>query len=126
MKRLLLDQGVPRDAAVILRSLGWEVIHVGEVGMAAAEDSDIIAHARAENRACVTLDADFHASLALSGASGPSVVRVRREGVGGKEMATILLELWRRHEELIDRGALATVTGQSMRIRPLPIRVRAR
>ena len=61
MKRLLLDQGVPRDAALILRSLGWDVIHVGEIGLAAAEDSQIIARAVEEGRACVTLDSDFHA-----------------------------------------------------------------
>jgi hypothetical protein len=36
MKRLLLDHGVARDAALILRSHGWNVIHVAELGMAAA------------------------------------------------------------------------------------------
>ena len=63
MKRLLLDQGVPRDAGVILRLAGWDVVHVGEVGLAAAEDGDILEWARAESRVCVTLDGDFHASL---------------------------------------------------------------
>ena len=76
MKRLLLDQGVPRDAAFILRSLGWDVIHVGEIGLAAAEDRQIIARAVEEGRVCVTLDLDFHALLALSGAERPSVIRV--------------------------------------------------
>ena len=28
--RLVLDQGVPRDAARLLRDLGYECIHVGE------------------------------------------------------------------------------------------------
>jgi predicted nuclease of predicted toxin-antitoxin system len=62
VKRLLLDQGVPRDAAFILRSLGWDVIHVGEIGLAAAEDRQIIARAVEEGRVCVTLDLDFSRS----------------------------------------------------------------
>ena len=31
--RLVLDQGVPRDAASLLRELGHDCTHVGEVGM---------------------------------------------------------------------------------------------
>jgi predicted nuclease of predicted toxin-antitoxin system len=42
--RLLLDQGLPRSAAAILRGKGWDVIHVGEIGMAAAADEEILAY----------------------------------------------------------------------------------
>jgi hypothetical protein len=31
--RLVLDQGVPRDAAAVLRRLGHDCMHVGEIGM---------------------------------------------------------------------------------------------
>ena len=122
MKRLLLDQGVPRDAALILRSLGWDVIHVGEIGLAAAEDSQIIARAVEEGRACVTLDSDFHALLALSGAECPSVIRVRMENVGGERMARLLIALWEHHETQLGNNVMVTVTAQKARFRPLPIR----
>jgi hypothetical protein len=36
--KLLLDQGLPRTAATELATLGWDVVHVGEIGMAAAKD----------------------------------------------------------------------------------------
>jgi predicted nuclease of predicted toxin-antitoxin system len=98
VKRLLLDQGVPRDAALIRRSLGWDVIDVGEIGLAAAADSQIIARAGEEGRVCVTLDSDFHALLAPSGAECPSVIRVRMESVGGEQMARLLIALWEHHE----------------------------
>jgi predicted nuclease of predicted toxin-antitoxin system len=68
VKGLLLDQGLPRSAATLLRGAGHEAIHVGELGMSAATDESILAHARKEEFAIVTLDADFHALLALTGA----------------------------------------------------------
>lgn len=67
--RLVLDQGIPRDTAALLRDDGFDCLHVGEVEMSRAEDRDILWFAIARNAAVVTLDADFHAILAVSGAS---------------------------------------------------------
>lgn len=41
--RLLLDQGVPHDAAALLRSFGYDCTHVGEIGMSKATDQEIVA-----------------------------------------------------------------------------------
>jgi uncharacterized protein (DUF433 family) len=68
--RLILDQGVPRDASSLLRKLGYECTHVGEAGMSRAADQEILAWAAGEKTTAVTLDADFHAILAVSGATG--------------------------------------------------------
>lgn len=74
--KLLLDQGLPRSAAILLGESGLDTIHVADRSLSAAEDSEIIAAAKAENRIVITLDADFHALLALTGASSPSVIRI--------------------------------------------------
>ena len=58
--RLVLDQGIPRDAAIYLLNAAGDVIHVGKLEMSAATDGEI---------------------LAVSAASGPSVIRVRIEGL---------------------------------------------
>ena len=71
MIRLLLDQGLPRSSAKLLSDAGWDVSHVGDLGLSKADDSQILDFARRENRICVTLDADFHALLATSGAASP-------------------------------------------------------
>lgn len=42
MKRVLLDQGVPARAALILREAGWDAIHLRELGMQRAADTGIV------------------------------------------------------------------------------------
>jgi predicted nuclease of predicted toxin-antitoxin system len=88
--RLVLDQGVPRDAAERLRDLGYECEHAGEVGMSKAADCDILARALEKRAIVITLDADFHAILAVSGASGPSVIRLRIQGLRAPEIVTVI------------------------------------
>ena len=121
MIRALLDQGLPRSAAALLREAGWDVVHVGEVGLATATDAQILERARAENRVVVTLDADFHRLLALSGDNTPSVVRIREEGLTARPLANLLIEAVARAEPTLAAGALVTVTSRAVRIRTLPI-----
>lgn len=45
MKRLLLDQGLPQSTGGLLAQAGWDVIHVSDIGMSRAEDSDILQRA---------------------------------------------------------------------------------
>jgi predicted nuclease of predicted toxin-antitoxin system len=121
VKRLLLDQGLPRSSASLLRQCGWDVVHVSEIGMSRADDADILRRARAEGRVCVTLDADFHSLLATKGERGPSAIRIRKEGLDATGLAALLQVIWARTEDAINSGALVTVTERSVRIRRLPI-----
>ncbi len=52
--KLLLDQGTPRSAAALLRDEGHDAVHTAEIGLAEAEDSEILARALQENRIVVT------------------------------------------------------------------------
>ena len=121
MKRLLLDQGLPRSTGALLAQAGWDVTHVSEIGMSRADDIDILERARTDERVCVTLDADFHALLATSGERGPSVVRVRKEGLDAGALAALLQTVWPDIESALADGAMVTVTDRSIRVRRLPI-----
>ena len=121
MKRVLLDQGCPRSTASILNSQGWDVLHAGDVGLSATTDAEILERARIDDRVCVTLDADFHAILALSGAEGPSTVRIRIEGLRAEALAALLLRAWPRIEADLQPGALVTIDLTSIRVRRLPV-----
>jgi len=69
----------------------------------------------------VTLDADFHTILAVSGASGPSVIRLRVQGLGGAELADVVQNVLVRFEADLKRGSLVTVKGHKTTCHRLPI-----
>lgn len=121
MIRLLLDQGLPRSAASLLRERGIDVVHVGEILMSSASDAAILAHARAEHCTVITLDADFHALLALSSAHSPSVIRLRIEGLKGVETANLIQRVLELAGNEIQAGALVAVTARGVRVKRLPI-----
>ncbi len=68
-----------------------------------------------------TLDADFHALLALSQASGPSVIRIRIEGLRGPALPALLETVWQSCDADLLKGALVTVTEPHMRVHQLPV-----
>jgi len=119
--RLLLDQGIPQSAATHLRALGFDAVHVQSLGMSRSADRLILGRALAEQRTVVTLDADFHALLAVGNEAGPSVIRIRREGLRGAELAALLLQIWPTIQAQIEAGAMVTVTEKTVRIRRLPL-----
>lgn len=119
--RLLLDQGLPRSTVRHLTDMGIGAEHVGDLGLATATDASILDAARHRQAALVTLDADFHALLATSGAVGPSVVRIRVEGLKGDRLASLLAEVLAVAGTEIEAGAVVSVTTRRIRVRLLPI-----
>ena len=119
--KLLLDQGLPRSAVGFLRDAGIDTVHVGDIGYSTADDSTIIEKGRAEGRIIVTLAADFHALLALSGAVAPSVIRIRREGLRGIGTARVILTILEHCAADLEQGALVTAQLGRIRVRRLPV-----
>jgi predicted nuclease of predicted toxin-antitoxin system len=119
--KLLLDQGVPRSVATILRAARIDTVHVGEIGYATAEDAAILQRGEDEARVVVTFDADFHMILALSGATTPSVIRIRIAGLRGEAVANLLQTVIDECEEDLEQGAAITVQEGRIRIRRLPL-----
>jgi len=56
MISILLDQGLPRSAASLLRDDGWDVLHTGDIGLSRSTDKQILEYARGEERVIITLD----------------------------------------------------------------------
>jgi predicted nuclease of predicted toxin-antitoxin system len=119
--KLLLDQGLPRSAARLLSAAGIDTIHVGDIGYATAEDVAILQRGRDEGRVIVTLDADFHALLALTGATVPSVIRIRIEGLRADAVVNVVQIVLSQYTPELEHGAVVTVQAGRLRLRSLPL-----
>ena len=117
---ILLDQGLPRSAAIFLSNNGWDVLHTGDIGLSRSSDAQILEYAKSENRVIIILDSDFHTILALKNASAPSVIRIRLEGLKGPELAYLIQTFIPRIEPQLKRGAMVSVTDSGIRIRNIP------
>ncbi len=119
--KLLLDQGLPRSASSLLTQQGFDTIHVSEIGMWAAEDTEIIEKAQEANRVVVTLDADFHSILALNNFSAPSVIRIRIERLQALALTKLIVNVICQCQDDLEHGAAVTVEPNRIRIRRLPL-----
>lgn len=119
--QLLLDQGLPRSAANLLCESGIDAIHVAEIDLSAAEDAEILQQALEDKRVVVTLDADFHALLALTEATSPSVIRIRIQRLRAQALTELLVRVISECEEDLQEGAVVTVEASRIRVRRLPL-----
>lgn len=119
--KFLLDQGLPRSTVGHLQGMGLEAEHVGNSGLATASDETILNEGRDRGAVVVTLDSDFHALLALSNASSPSVIRIRMQGLKGDDAARIIRQVVEATESDLVAGAAITVTDRRLALRRLPL-----
>lgn len=122
MIAVLLDQGPAPRAAGLLAKRGSEAIHVSEIGLAEAEDIQILETARQSGRICVTLDHDFHTHLALASQGQPSVILLRVEGLGAEAQADWNASICSQCESALVEGAAISADANAVRIRRLPLK----
>jgi len=89
--------------------------------MAQADDEEILAISSERAATVVTLDADFHTILAVTGASGPSAVRVRIQGLNALAMVRIVLGVLDAFAPDLVRGSLVTVKANKTTCHKLPV-----
>ena len=118
---LLLDQGLPPLAADLLRQRGIDATHVREGGMSAASDPAILAFAARAGAVIVTYDGDFNSLLAQSGATRPSVVRIRIDGLQAASVATLIERVVRQVGHEFASGVSVSVEVSRVRVHRLPL-----
>ncbi len=89
--------------------------------MHTAKDLAILEHASAIGAVVVTLDADFHELLATHGWMRPSVVRLRVQGLGAEQLASLVQTVVVSCVEGLEAGAAVTAHERQARVRLLPL-----
>jgi predicted nuclease of predicted toxin-antitoxin system len=122
--KFLLDQGLPPLTAELLRKQGLDAVHVSEIGWARAEDTKIIELAQIDNRIIITLDADYHAAVALTSAPSPSVIWMRVVNLRSSEYVEIIMPILNEYKEMLMNGVLVTIrSDRQVKTRLLPITI---
>lgn len=120
--KLLLDANLSPEVARLLKEAGYEAIHVGDIGLLSASDPEILQAAAHGERVLLTADADFGALLALGSLGSPSVLLLRSaDHLRPVEQAELIAANLPRIAEDLEKGAIASLARDRLRVRELPI-----
>jgi predicted nuclease of predicted toxin-antitoxin system len=125
--RFLVDANLSPKVAAGLRDGGHDAVHVYEIDMHSATDEAISLVAAEESRAVISSDSDFAQILALTGRTAPSLVLLRSaDPMTPREQVALLLANLPTVADDLEAGAVASLGGNHLRVRPLPLRAAKR
>jgi predicted nuclease of predicted toxin-antitoxin system len=119
--KILVDMSLSPLWPGVFEQHGFESTHWSKIGDARAKDREILAWAREHGFIVFTNDLDFGHLLALTHASGPSVIQVRTEDVLPSAIGPLVLRALVQYRDLLGSGALVVIDPEDLRARILPI-----
>jgi predicted nuclease of predicted toxin-antitoxin system len=119
--KFLADMGISPTVIDFLQRLGHPATHLHQQDLDRLVDSEILQKARKEGRILLTHDLDFGDLLAASGADLPSVIIFRLRNMRPENVSHHLLKVISAHAEVLESGAIITITEGRARIRGLPL-----
>jgi predicted nuclease of predicted toxin-antitoxin system len=119
--KVLVDMNLSPDWIAVLNRAGWSAVHWSVVGDPRAADRTIMDWALANDHIVFTHDLDFGTMLALTRATGPSVLQIRGQNVLPDHMEKVVIGVLQQHDADLAAGALVVVDEVRRRVRILPI-----
>jgi len=118
---LLIDMNLSPTWVRFLETHEWTARHWSTVGDPRASDRTIMKWAADNDHVVLTHDLDFGALLALTHATGPSVVLVRDRDVLPEAIGVSVVAALKQHRDELVQGAIVVVDGSNSRVRILPL-----
>jgi predicted nuclease of predicted toxin-antitoxin system len=119
--QLVIDMNLSVEWVAELAAHGWSAVHWSTVGDLRADDAAIMAWALTNRHVVFTHDLDFGTMLALTHASGPSVLQVRGQNVLPEDIGPVVIAALRQHDAALAAGALVVVDLKKSRVRVLSL-----
>ncbi len=119
--RILIDMNLSPEWVPFFAANGRDAVHWQAVGAQNAPDEELMAWARANGCLVFTHDLDFGTALALTHASGPSVIQLRGQQVLPEQVGQLILDALAAHEQVLAGGALIVLDLKKSRVRVLPL-----
>ncbi len=120
--KFLIDNALSPSVCEELKRGGYDAVHVRELRMAAAADTEIFELAAQEDRIVVSADTDFGTLLALRKQKTPSLILFRHGSQHRPADQAALLKA--NLPQLIDAlkaGSIIVIQPDRIRIRALPL-----
>lgn len=119
--KFIADMGISQTTVTWLREQEFDTIHVRDLNMHRASDTEIVKKAKKEKRIVLTCDLDFGDIVSASGEKSPSVIILRLENETPGNVNKRLKQVLKESSEVLLSGAIISVEETRHRVRLLPL-----
>jgi predicted nuclease of predicted toxin-antitoxin system len=119
--KIVIDMNLTPTWVEYFGAAGIHAQHWSDLGDSRANDRVIMEYAREHGVVVFTHDLDFGNILAVTHATGPSVLQVRTQDPLPQAVGDVVLSALHKYGSLLEHGALVTIEPEKLRARVLPI-----
>ncbi|MCP4589845.1 MAG: hypothetical protein GY842_03805 [bacterium] len=119
--KLVIDMNLTPDWVGVIAQIGFEAVHWAQVGDPKAPDEEILEWASRNDRVIFTNDLDFSRLVALTRATGPSILQIRGRRLLPEDSGELVARALSKCQEELEAGALVVIDENTWRARILPI-----
>ena len=115
--KLLADENISSRTVAFLRDLGFDTVHVREIGLRGKPDQEVMDYAVKEGRLLLTIDSDFADIRKYSPGTHGGIIRMRLKVYSSNAVNACLELLLKALVEKDVKGNLVITDGEKYRVR---------
>ena len=110
--KLLADENISPNSVASLRTLGFDILHIREIGLRGKPDEEVMDYALKEGRVLLTIDSDFADVRKYPPETHGGIIRMRLKFYSAKAVNTCLELLLKALTEKDIKGNLVVTDGE--------------